>query len=227
MFCLWCDEELIVQVSWMNLFQPDSQRNLCDQCKKNFIKIDGKLCVKCGRPFKSSKCHDCKRWEELYGDDDPLLKNISLYMYNDFMKEVITKWKYRGDYIIGEMFRSAYHSRFKEIYQSIWKDVVIVPIPLSRERVLDRGFNQASMLASFLTSDVKNVLVRNHSEKQAKKTRMERMSTKNPFSLNETINKSVLLVDDIYTTGRTLRHAAKILKKSGCPEVYAYTLIRG
>lgn len=226
MYCLWCDEELIVQVNWLNLFQPESRMNVCEQCKKNFVEIEGTVCVKCGRPFERSKCHDCIRWNDFYDRDDPLLKNVSLYMYNDFMQEVITKWKYRGDYIIGELFRSTFLAKFTEQYRSLLKDVVVVPIPISRERAMERGFNQASMLASFLSSTVKDVLVQKHLEKQSKKTRMERMTTINPFSITETINKSVVLVDDIYTTGRTLRHAASLLKNNGCPEVYAYTLVR-
>jgi len=51
--------------------------------------------------------------------------------------------------------------------------------------------------------------------------------TVNPFNLVKSLNNPVLLVDDIYTTGRTLRHAAQLLKEAGCQEVYALTLCRG
>jgi len=95
------------------------------------------------------------------------------------------------------------------------------------ERLQERGFNQAEVLAAFLPIENRSLLTRIHSEKQSKMTRSERISTKNPFEIVGHINKKVILVDDIYTTGRTLRHAATLLKEHGCPQVYAYTLIRG
>src|SRR5690606_12881635 len=98
---------------------------------------------------------------------------------------------------------------------------------LSKERLMERGFKQAKMLADFLPIEMVEPLSRVHGEKQSKKTRQERMIAENPFFIKETINKKVILVDDIYTTGTTLRHAATLLKEHGCPEVYSLTLIRG
>lgn len=74
--------------------------------------------------------------------------------------------------------------------------------------------------------NLKRVFSRMFSEKQAKKSRFERIMMKNPFKQTEPFNKPVVLVDDIYTTGRTLRHAAQLLTENGCPEVYALTLCR-
>src|SRR5690625_1097913 len=84
-----------------------------------------------------------------------------------------------------------------------------------------------SLFSACLPAENKDILTRIHSEKQSKKTRSERLSADNPFVAAKKVNKPVILVDDIYTTGTTLRHAATLLKEQGCPEVYAYTLIRG
>src|SRR5699024_5852153 len=100
----------------------------------------------------------------------------------------------------------------------------------SKERLINRGFNQSLAIAEKLarnTSDIQQVLQRIHSEKQSKKTRSQRIFGKNPFKLIKKTNKSVILVDDIYTTGTTLRHAATLLKQGGCPAIYSYSLIRG
>ena len=225
-YCLWCDAEIILRISWENVFQLKSQEKICTQCKANLERIKGSQCEKCARPYFEKVCHDCKKWSHLYAGKDPLIKNVSVFMYNPFMKEIITRWKYQGDYVLIEMFANIFRFHFKKSFSFLPKQYLIVPIPLSEERLLERGFNQADQLASFLPTTPTPTLKRHHSEKQAKKTRMERMTTKNPFKLQQSINKPVILVDDIYTTGRTLRHAAVLLQEKGCQEIYAYTLIR-
>ncbi len=175
---------------------------------------------------KQKTCTDCKWWTSQV-ESDPLVFNYSVYAYNEQMQAMIAKWKYRGDFILAEAFKYQFVQSFHRKFSSLTGDMLIIPIPLSIERLQERGFNQAKVLADFLPIANRELITRIHSEKQAKMTRSERISTNNPFKINEKINKKVILVDDIYTTGRTLRHAATILKEHGCPEVYAYTLIRG
>src|SRR5699024_12476772 len=100
------------------------------------------------------------------------------------------------------------------------KQAVVIPIPLSAERTIERGFNQADMLAHFVKAPERNILTRLHTEKQSKNGRAGRIFAKNPFKLLERVNKPVLLIDDIYTTGTTLRHAAQIIFKHGSPGAY-------
>src|SRR5699024_607662 len=115
---------------------------------------------------------------------------------------------------------------FKEIFPRSY-EYCIIPVPLSRERLKERAFNQAAILAGFLTSEPLHALTRVHGEKQSKKTRKERMSAVNPFKSIKQLNKPAILVDDIYTNGNTFRHAANKVKQAGWPEVYGLTLIRG
>lgn len=227
MHCLYCHEKLIVQTSWEKVFFPNEETKLCHKCMNNLHKLKGSRCHKCSRENDESLCFDCKRWQDSFEKGDPLIRNISLYKYNEFMQQLIAKWKYRGDYILGKCFKNEFIALFKKHFGHIANSAVIVPIPLSEERLFERGFNQAEMLASFISDELIHCLERVHTEKQSKKTRRERMLTLNPFILRTPINKRIILVDDIYTTGRTLRHAAHLLKENGCPEVYAITLIRG
>jgi len=53
------------------------------------------------------------------------------------------------------------------------------------------------------------------------------MSSTNPFQIQEIVNGRVILLDDLYTTGRTLHHAANVLKEHGATEISSFTLIRG
>lgn len=229
MVCLWCHQEVFENLSWKNIFWPNQPRKICTTCEKRLQIIKGPTCQHCGRICEDLICSDCKWWMKQF-KNDPLEKNISVYIYNDFMKDIIAQWKYRGDYVLIEMFKEPFIKTFLNHFQAIAKNALIIPIPLSEERILERKFNQAEALVNLLplkNNIATNLLQRNHSEKQAKKSRFERLNSDNPFILSKRIKKQVILVDDIYTTGMTLRHAALVLRAQGCPRVYSATLVRG
>lgn len=225
--CLWCDENIIMQINWESVIHLRQRPLLCEDCINQLEKLSGNKCRTCSKQTTERQCDDCKKWTNIYTNNDPLKKNVSLYTYNDYMKEMIAKWKYRGDYILSEVFKDAFRSYFNEEFAEVKNETIIIPIPLSKERLFERGFNQANVLASFISDHMEQLLERVHSEKQSKKSRIERMTSANPFRLTKAVQKPVILIDDIYTTGRTIRHAAALLKSNGCPAVYAYTLIRG
>lgn len=224
MNCLWCDTEIFPGINWTTLAMLPEPEQLCKSCLRELVFLEGPRCEKCSRLSKQPICGDCRWWEER---TDPLMFNYSIFQYNDFMQEIIARWKYRGDYCLGEAFKKQFRDGFRRKFSFLTKGTIAVPVPLSNERLLERGFNQASHLTKFLPLETKEVLSRVHGEKQSKKTRRERISAINPFKMGHAVKNSVVLVDDIYTTGTTIRHAASILKENGCPEVYAFTLIRG
>lgn len=226
MDCLWCDEEIIPTMSWSNFLLLPSKKVLCPICASSLEMINEARCSVCSRPSEEVICSDCQKWRSIK-NEDVLTKNHSVFYYNTEIQEMIAKWKYRGDYCLGVIFKEAFVQSFAATFGTLEQNSIVVPIPLSEERLMERGFNQASMLADFLPVEKEEVLSRIHGEKQSKKNRIERITTRNPFSLNKTVKKTVILVDDIYTTGTTLRHAARLLKEAGCPSVYAFTLVRG
>lgn len=222
-FCLWCFEEMITHIQWGNVFKVTKPKILCSICDEKLERLKGNRCIKCSRPqAENNQCFDCERW-----NDDALTANYSLYTYNEFMKEVVAKWKYRGDYCLRDIFRDDFNQAIQKFMKSMKIKPTIVPIPLSDERTLERGFNQAKVLAELVGQPVLDVMERVHSEKQSKMGRYERMHTTNPFKVTTSMQGTVIIIDDIYTTGRTLRHAANLLKDAGATEVYAFTLIRG
>src|SRR5699024_6540631 len=121
-----------------------------------------------------------------YDGNDPLLRNISVYQYNVFLQEVIAKWKYRGDYILGNLFRKAIQERYLQQMKSILpKDAVILPIPLSTERMQERAFNQAEQLADFIPGSIPLYMDRRLGDKQSTISRLSRMYAKHPFTLEQ------------------------------------------
>lgn len=230
--CLICHEKIQSNIGWKAIFSEEKELNLCPICEEKFEKVEGERCKICSRPFRflderfrhGDLCHDCKRWEEDLEWKGYLDSNHSIFLYNDFFKEVMAKYKFRGDYILAKLFADS----LKEFQKMIQPDL-LVPIPLSYERLYERGFNQAEALIIESGLSPTFPLTRIHSEKQSKKSRTERIHIPQVFQVDHQVEikgRTILLVDDIYTTGSTLRHAAKLLKESGAEKVQSLTLAR-
>ncbi len=231
--CLYCDTVIQEDMSWIKLLFGSPEERLCKTCRGTLAVIEEPICRKCSRSLVELEreyihvdmCHDCFRWEE-----DPkwagiLAQNVSIYQYNHFLKELLARYKYRGDYVLAKVFSQDIRKAFSKTSSDL-----VVPIPLSRERLLERGFNQAAALAREAGLETFDALHRIHGEKQSKKSRDERIYLKQVFkvNLNESVSgKNILLIDDIYTTGSTLHHAAHALKEAGAKSVAALTLARG
>lgn len=229
-YCLFCHEEITSNTNWSSFFAKPTETYLCLGCESQLIKIEGETCDICNRPLEklepqyviNNRCHDCVRWEEDSEWGGYLQKNTSLYLYNDFLKDIISQYKFRGDYVLAKIFSN-------RIQQKLPLNVLLVPIPLSVERQFERGFNQSEALIIEAGHSPTHLLTRTHSEKQSKKSRHDRIHIPQVFRLEEgrgIADKNILLIDDIYTTGSTLRHAAKILMHAGAKSVSSLTLAR-
>ncbi|MCQ6264407.1 ComF family protein [Fictibacillus sp. WQ 8-8] len=235
-YCMYCDEGFYETVSWSFVLGIAGDMHFCEECSSSLERIEGEICEICGRSFslfpeqyrQENRCNDCIRWEEDDNWRGVLVKNRSLYVYNDFLKELISRLKYRGDAELVKGFRQ----ELRKIYLHEFKGFVVVPVPLSQERHYERGFNQAQLLAELLGVDVVHALKRVlHEKKQSKKSRQERLEMKETiFELavdaKLTKGKCVVLVDDVYTTGATLRQAARVLKEASALQVSSMTLGR-
>jgi competence protein ComFC len=233
--CFYCDAPIAGEMTWTKLFFPLREKLLCGDCREKLVKIEGKVCTICSRPLAlldakfihGTICHDCFRWEEDPKWKGVLESNRSVYQYNDFLKELLARFKYRGDYALAKVFSED----VRAVLSGGALDL-IVPIPLSSERLSERGFNQAKALVAEAGFQAEELLVRIHGEKQSKKSRSERIHLQQVFKVKvveraDFSGKNILLVDDIYTTGSTLRHAARVLKNAGANRVKAFTLARG
>ncbi|MBS4219321.1 ComF family protein [Bacillus sp. FJAT-49711] len=232
-YCLYCDALIMNEMDWVKIIFPRKDSPLCIKCREKLKPINEKPCTICSRPLmeldskfiSQQTCLDCVRWEQDPRWKGTLDKNISIYVYNHFLKDLIAQFKFRGDYELAKAFSPEISAQLKSLEYDL-----LVAIPLSDERLKERGFNQSEALAretGFITWDL---LIRTHSEKQSKKSREERLLQQQVFDVKQPAmipGKSILLIDDIYTTGSTLRQASKILKQAGAKQVRSLTIARG
>lgn len=235
MHCLLCDDVALDLPSWFSFFVEQDKRYVCTYCEQKFSYITGDICADCGRMFQSlaneyrkgEYCQDCLRWRKDPHFRHVYVKNRSVYVYNDWMKEVLARFKFRGDAALVQIFFSAFANAFQQHFPQC---DCIVPIPLSLPRQYERGFNQAELLAVCLSATViETSLMRSGAEKQSKKTRAERLRRSRPFyfAAEESFQgKDIVLIDDVYTTGITVRQAAQCFYERGAKNVSSLTLCR-
>ncbi|WP_234982454.1 ComF family protein [Limosilactobacillus caccae] len=166
-------------------------------------------------------CIECQQWQQQYGWH---LRHYALYEYNEMMKDYMHRYKFLGDYRL----RLVFQAELSKLVRARAGDLV-VPIPITARAWQERGFNQVTGL--LVPGTYQEVLDAKEKDKpaQSSKTRRERLRTPQPFCLPanlDVVGKRVLLVDDVYTTGRTLYHAASLFKQAGCSRVGSVSLAR-
>nr|WP_277722745.1 double zinc ribbon domain-containing protein [Bacillus safensis]MDH3094896.1 double zinc ribbon domain-containing protein [Bacillus safensis]WEZ17174.1 double zinc ribbon domain-containing protein [Bacillus safensis] len=156
--------------TWKSFLLLNDDR-LCVACKNHLVKIERPICPTCGRAQSNDQlCQDCNRWNERSDSIKILVKNRSVYTYNELMKDVLARFKFRGDTALAELFQKDVQAAFKHSF--CIKDPLLIPIPLSHERLKERGFNQSVIIASLLDKPILQPLVKIHQSKQSKKRKM-------------------------------------------------------
>ena len=159
--------------------------------------------------------------------------------YGNLVKEIISSIKY--DFIVEnvQIFDAMIVKYFNNLNYK-YDNSLIVPVPLHRRRKLERGFNQADLIADRIVNLIGGVkedkLLRRiiYSRPQAKlKAQERRINLKDNFVINDEVlsfinrNRNILLVDDVYTTGSTMQECAKVLKSSGFNNIGGFVIARG
>lgn len=214
----------------------ESKSNICQPCLIDIEPMAGPLCGLCGRGFAGGDATEVTN-RRLCGEciiqPPPFDRAISAIAYTGPIRKAIYRFKYNGDTRLAGTLASLMQTPLSALnYASI---DIIMPIPLHRKRLTERGFNQSLLLAAALskktgsTVDYKSLRRVRHTTPQVElNARAREMNVKGAFELSGGLclkDKTVLIVDDVYTTGSTIRECAKILKKEGA-RVIALTLAR-
>jgi competence protein ComFC len=148
------------------------------------------------------------------------------------IRQAIHRLKYRGDILLGEVFA---HYLVRCFLQLGWQIDLVVPVPLALDRLAERGYNQASLLAKPFALQL-NLMYAPGGLSRTRETHSQvgltakerRNNVFGAFTAREKLVKAkrILLVDDVTTTGSTLDACASTLLDAGAADVFGLTLLR-
>lgn len=167
----------------------------------------------------------------------------SIYRYNDVVKKIIMQIKYRlVTDALSEFFFTIPHEKMEELlfYRKLSPHYLFIPVPLHPHRLRQRGFNQSYEMACFFSKALQfpvlnEIIVRKKNTKPQVmygKPKERYLNVKGAFDTAEQAdktliqNKQCIIVDDVWTTGWTIKEVAKVLKKHGAEKVFALTIAR-
>ncbi len=230
---------------------------LCDDCMKNFSWNTGATCHTCGKalgPVLSSAieagiyrsgdkgtplfCYDCMKVQHCFS------RGYSCLSYGSIEKTPIISLKYGEQAYIGKMLGEMLCDRLflaieTEYYGEIPWDI-IVPVPIHITRILKRGYNQAEIIGRKVAESIgipmdTGILTRKRTTGKMKGTSEDRIKniegafaiTEKALSCDVLRNKTVLLIDDVYTTGATADECSRMLMNAGAQNVQIATIASG
>ena len=216
--------------------QPDPH-SLCHSCWSELDFISQRLCHCCGTPLHDlneeltlSKplCPICIKHERHFD------QARSSLIYDDFTNRLVVPYKLMERTELATLFSNI---MLQTLLKQNWNIDYITPVPLHSKRQRKRHYNQAALLSAKLArkrgyAHKADLLIRHRFTKpQGEMGKRRYANVKGAFTLNpdhqdNLKNKTILLIDDVYTTGATAEQCAKVLKKHGAKKVFVLTLCR-
>ena len=220
----------------------EDNSGICYECFDKIDFINYPNCKICGRPFEfdngvNTICPSCIK------DKKPIIKyNRSCFEYSNIAKSMIFSFKFYDRTSLAKTFGKwmvrAGVDFFKDNKRNIKTPDIIIPVPLHFTRLIIRKYNQSALLANEV-SKLTNIPSNNNILKRTRKTkpqvkfngRARVKNVKDAFEVRDKFaqdikGKTVLLVDDVYTTGATLKECAKALKRKGAENIYSLTIAK-
>lgn len=209
---------------------PLGQERICNDCLPKLKLLTPPWCMKCGKQLaeEAEYCAGCRE-----GKHD-FLRGRALYEYNSAAQSIY-RFKYGGRREYARFYGEQAVEYLGDYIRSVHPDG-LVPIPLHAKRKAKRGYNQADLLAREIGRLMElpvysDLLVRVRNTVPLKKLNpQERQNNlKKAFNISENDVKlnTILLIDDIYTTGSTMDEAVRVLKLGGVKRVCFLTLACG
>ena len=217
-------KEILCFINYViNLIYP----NVCGICDK-ICKSD--LCKKCELKLKESARFKIDKYS-----DKNFEKHIYLFKYEGIIKERLIKFKFNEKTYIYKSFVN-FLIKNKKICSFLKSYDIIIPVPIHYNRKLTRGYNQSALIAKEIAN---NLNIEYNDKVLYKKVNNKQQSTKNKEDRiinvigvycvkneDKILNKKVLLLDDIYTTGSTVNECSRVLRLAGVNKVDIITIAK-
>jgi len=204
-----------------------SSESVCKECLRKIIKYDKPICLNCrSEMLTSSGCLNCNE------------EQFPLYAYGDYrpvLREIIIQYKFKNVLAPAGLLVELFYDKFANDIEFL-KPTILVPIPLHPLREHQRGYNQALIIAMKLGEisgiDVSTELIYRTKKRkpQAKMDLVDRSKNiEGVFEADDDYKtcERILLIDDVVTTGSTVKEAKKILEKAGHNVIGAAALAHG
>jgi ComF family protein len=213
----------------------EKNHDVCESCWRSIgLLSKNAICETCGDPFKYDGMRDTKCSECIY--NPPIFdKARAVFKYNDVNGRMIMGLKYSDRTPYAKTLARFMSGKVKELGEDF---DLIVSVPIHRKKLIQRKFNQSALLANKIAKlsgkKANNIILHKIKDipPQASLFRTERLENAkgayavNPKYKNLIVNKKILLIDDVITTGATANECARVLKESGVANVYLITTAR-
>ncbi len=198
------------------------------------------VCRFCGKINKASICSTCmyniKKMLNVRIEYVKKRKHIYLFKYEDIIRQKLIEYKFADKSYINESFVKIILKN-KKVNEILKSYDIIIPVPISKKRNFERGYNQSELIAKNISKFIENIECKTNilvkikdNEKQSTLTKTKRIrNVKGVYKVKENkdiINKNIILFDDIYTTGSTANECCKILEFAGAKNVDILTIAK-
>lgn len=206
----------------------DTRRDLCRACAAD-LQFNQPCCQRCALPLQRNEplCGICLKHEP------PFAAAWAPYRYAYPLDQLVTRFKFGRDLAAGRVLQELWMAAAKDTPPVL--PALLVAIPLHTSRLRERGYNQAlelaKPLAAMLGLPLAHDLLIRHRATQAQtgldlKTRSRNVKDAFVVNLNIDLPEHVVLLDDVMTTGATLRECARTLRRAGVARVDVWALAR-
>lgn len=200
----------------LNLIYPPVC-GFCNQiCKES-------LCKKCKIKIKEYEINSIRQSKNTYYDE-----LLCIFKYENIIRDTLIKYKFQNKAYLYKTF-SKIILKNEKICGFLKKYDIIIPVPISKKRKIQRGYNQSYLIAKEITkykvlkNECNCLIKQKDTIEQSKLGKNERKTNiQGAYKIinkEKIISKNVLIIDDIYTTGNTVNECAKELKKAGAKRI--------
>ncbi len=197
----------------------------CIECQQRVQILNGTVCEVCGLPQDTDGiCNTCRA-------ERPHFRALRAWtVFEDPVRKALHKLKYYRNFSLGDALAAQIADFAKGLN---WHADMLLPIPLGRQRMKERGYNQSAMIAEPLAMALniefapQALVRRKETRSQVGLSKQERHKNMlGAFQAAGVSGKTILVLDDVSTTGSTLSSSAEALLSAGAKDVYALTVAR-
>lgn len=205
---------------------------LCSSCAQGITLLDSPCCPSCSLPYPAEVTPD-HLCEECLRDPPAFERALAVGLFDGVLREAIHRFKFRGAIGLDRVLASLIHSQYISELQSFGAHL-LVPVPLHSSRLKQRCYNQ-SLLLSRRLGKVLGIAVasralrrtRETGEQQGLSGKERRANLRGAFEATRIVEgRRVVLLDDVMTTGATVRECSRVLKRAGAEQVFVVALAR-